>query len=122
MLFAALQARKNSYCPYSHFAVGAALRTKTGKIYKGCNIENATFSDTTCGERAALANALADGSKDFDCIVITANTDTKSNGAICPPCGICRQVLLEFVDPDEFLCILAATDESGKVTDYKIYT
>ena len=90
----AIAARKNSYAPYSKFRVGAAIETKEGKIYQGCNIENESLGITICAERVALFNAISDGAKKFGRIAIAA--DTKEP---CPPCGVCRQALLEFA-PD----------------------
>lgn len=84
-------ARKRAYAPYSRFKVGAALETKSGKIYTGCNVENASYAVTCCAERVALVKAVSDGAKSFRRIAIVA--DTKDP---CPPCGICRQALYEF--------------------------
>ncbi len=89
---AALEVRENSYSPYSGFKVGAALVTKSGKIYRGTNIENSSFGATVCAERTALFTAVADGEKEFDFIVVTATL--KGNAVY--PCGICRQVLADF--------------------------
>ena len=90
----ARQARKKAYAPYSRFKVGAALETKKGKVYTGCNVENASYGIAICAERVALFKAIADGVKDFKRIAVIA--DTKE---ACPPCGICRQALFEFA-PD----------------------
>ncbi len=94
----ALEARENSYSPYSGFKVGAALLTKSGKVYKGCNIENSAFSPTNCAERTAVFSAVADGEKDFSAIAIVGGADEIKD--FCPPCGVCRQVLSEFCTPD----------------------
>lgn len=94
----ALEARENSYSPYSGFKVGAALLTKSGKVYKGCNIENSAFSPTNCAERTAVFSAVADGEKDFSAIAIVGGADEIND--FCPPCGVCRQVLSEFCAPD----------------------
>lgn len=103
LLAEAKAARENSYCPYSGFAVGAALLTKDGSVYLGCNVENASYGATNCAERTALFAAVADGRKpgDFEAIAIAGGP---KDGALipCPPCGICRQVLSEFVDPADF--------------------
>ena len=85
----AIEARKNSYCPYSGFAVGAALLCKDGTIFRGCNIENASFSLTNCAERTAVFKAVSEGVTEFDTIAIAAKTKAW-------PCGACRQVLNEF--------------------------
>lgn len=88
---AAVEARKNSYSPYSHFAVGAAVRTAAGKIYGGCNIENASYGLCCCGERNAIFAAACAGERDFDAICVVADTPTPVS-----PCGACRQVMSEF--------------------------
>lgn len=87
----ALEARKHSYAPYSTFKVGAALETADGKIYTGANVENAAYAATCCAERVALYKAIFDGKKKFVRIAIAG-----SNAKVCPPCGICRQSLVEF--------------------------
>ena len=94
----ALQARENSYSPYSGFKVGAALLTKSGKVYKGCNIENGAFSPTNCAERTAVFTAVCDGQKDFSAIAVVGGADEIKD--FCLPCGVCRQVLSEFCDKD----------------------
>ena len=94
----ALSARENSYSPYSGFKVGAALLTKSGKVYKGCNIENGAFSPTNCAERTAVFTAIADGEKEFKAIAVVGGADEIKN--FCPPCGVCRQVLSEFCKED----------------------
>jgi cytidine deaminase len=85
------EALENSYSPYSHFKIGAAISTTNDKIFTGCNIENVSFGLTMCGERVALFKAISEGFSKFDAIAITSNTNT----AIFP-CGACRQVLFEF--------------------------
>ena len=95
----AKDAMKNSYAPYSNYNVGAVLFTKSGKTYKGCNIENASYGATNCAERTALFNAVSNGEKDFQAICIVGGKD----GVITDyamPCGICRQALAEFCDGD----------------------
>ncbi len=94
----AVEARENSYSPYSGFKVGSALLTKSGKVYKGCNIENGAFSPTNCAERTAVFTAVSDGEKDFSAIAVVGGADEIN--AFCPPCGVCRQVLSEFCDKD----------------------
>ncbi len=108
---AALSARENSYSPYSHFAVGAALVTKTGKIYTGCNIENAAYSVTNCGERTALFKAVSEGEREIVAIAVAGGP----HGAVlplplCTPCGVCRQALYEFGGPG--LDVLLVQDEN----------
>ncbi|MBR5262986.1 MAG: cytidine deaminase [Clostridia bacterium] len=92
----ALEARENAYSPYSSFKVGAALLTKNGKCYKGCNIENGAFSPTNCAERTAFFSAIADGEREFSAIAVVGGKDGIT--AFCPPCGVCRQVMNEFCD------------------------
>lgn len=94
----ALEARENSYSPYSGFKVGAALLTKNGRVYKGCNIENGAFSPTNCAERTAVFSAVSDGEKDFSAIAVVGGAEEIN--AFCPPCGVCRQVLSEFCNAD----------------------
>ena len=96
----AYEARKRSYSPYSHFAVGAALLCADGTVYTGCNVENASFTPTCCAERVAFFSALADGKKEFSKIAIVgAKADTLPDKIIMP-CGVCRQVMLEFCSDD----------------------
>ena len=105
----AYEARKMSYAPYSHFHVGAALLGKSGTIYRGCNIENAAYSPTNCAERTAVFKAISEGEAEFVAIAIVGDGEH-----YLTPCGVCRQVLSEFVDPKEFTVIMA-----GKDTNYK---
>ena len=104
----ALEARKNAYAPYSHFAVGAALLTKNGKVYTGCNIENAAFSPTSCGERTAFFKAVSEGEREFLAIAVAGGRTGENPENPCPPCGVCRQVMREFCDPATFRVILAS--------------
>ena len=109
----ALEARKNAYAPYSHFAVGAALLTKNGKVYTGCNIENAAFSPTSCGERTAFFKAVSEGEREFLAIAVAGGRTGENPENPCPPCGVCRQVMAEFCDPESFRILLGAgTDET----------
>lgn len=108
----ALDARKNSYSPYSGFKVGASLLAGSGKIYTGCNIENAAFSPTVCAERVAFFKAISEGEKDFIAIAIAGGSGDSPNSE-CPPCGVCRQVMAEFCDPHTFKVFLAKSE-----TDY----
>ncbi|WHH59575.1 cytidine deaminase [Petroclostridium sp. X23] len=94
LLELASEARQNSYSPYSKFRVGAALLTKSGKIFTGCNIENATYGATCCAERTAIYKAISEGEKEFDAIAVQGD-----NEGLTFPCGICRQVISEFA-PD----------------------
>lgn len=110
MIREAFVSLKYSYTPYSNFRVGAALLTATQKIYTGCNIENSALSPTNCAERTAFFKAISEGERNFSAIAIVGG----KNGAVldyCPPCGVCRQVIREFVDPGRFLVILAKSEE-----------
>jgi cytidine deaminase len=102
---------QRSWCPYSGFAVGAALLAGNGDIYTGCNIENAAFSPSICAERTAFAKAVSEGVTDFKAIAIVGGKNREPVD-ICPPCGACRQTMMEFCDPDSFRIILA--DRTGR--------
>ncbi len=104
---AALQARAFSYCPYSDFAVGAALLCTDGRIYTGCNIENAAFGPTVCAERTAIFKAISEGARSFAALAVVGGPAKETIQKECPPCGVCRQVLREFCD-DEFPIYLSA--------------
>jgi len=105
----AIEAREKAYVPYSHFKVGAALKTKDGKIYTGCNIENASFSMTNCAERTAFFKAVSEGETEFKAIAIVGGKDKID---FCPPCGACRQVMREFCDKDFKIILFDGEDES----------
>ena len=92
LLRRAREARRHAYAPYSHFPVGAALLAETGEVFTGCNVENASYSLTTCAERVAIGKAVSEGVNAFRAIAVVGPADT----APCPPCGSCRQVLHEF--------------------------
>lgn len=111
LMMLAEKARENAYCPYSDFAVGAALLTKSGKVYLGCNIENASFSPTVCAERTAIFSAVADGERDFAKIAVCGGKKGEKPNKICTPCGVCRQVMSEFCSPN--LPILLGGSEIG---------
>ena len=110
----AISARRQAYAPYSHFCVGAALLTAAGKIYSGCNIENAAYTPTNCAERTAFFKAVSEGERDFAAIAIVGG---KAGEALAPtaPCGVCRQVMREFCAPEKFRIILATSE--GKLSD-----
>lgn len=95
----AMAAMKNSYSPYSGFCVGAALLTKKGKVYTGCNIENSSYSATNCAERTAIHSAISKGEREFSAIAIVGGKNGRVE-SYCPPCGVCRQVLAEFCGKD----------------------
>ena len=116
----AIEMTKMSYVPYSHFHVGAALLDKNGKIWTGCNIENATYGATNCAERTAIFKAVSEGVRDFEAIAIVGGPEGADGSPgleeFCPPCGICRQVLSEFCSKD-FKIILA-----NKKGEQKLFT
>lgn len=107
----ALQAREKAYVPYSKYMVGAALLTKTGEVYQGCNIENAAYTPTNCAERTAFFKAVSEGERKFEAIAIVGGY----KGApmdYAYPCGVCRQVMMEFCDPKSFRVIVAISEEN----------
>lgn len=104
------KAREHAYCPYSHYPVGAALLTEEGKIYEGCNIENAAYSPGNCAERTAFFKAVYEGEKHFRAIAVVGNSEKPSW-----PCGLCRQVMAEFCASD-FIIVTANKDRSVTVT------
>ena len=105
-----------SYVPYSHFKVGAALLAKGGEIYTGCNIENAAYTPTNCAERTAFFKAVSEGVREFEAICVVGGKDGELTD-YASPCGVCRQVMMEFCDPDTFQIIMAVNKEK-----YKNYT
>lgn len=107
----AKQAMQNSYSPYSGCKVGAALLAKSGKVYLGCNIENASFSPTICAERSAFATAVSAGDREFSALAVVGGRDGEIRGAF-HPCGVCRQVIREFCTDDFPIYVLA---EEGKI-------
>ena len=109
LLTLALEARKRSYSPYSNFEVGAALLSKSGDVYLGCNIESAAFSPTICAERTAFAKAVSEGCSEFEAIAVAGAPKGKEPDGECTPCGVCRQVMAEFCPPG-FKIILGTPD------------
>lgn len=109
----AFEAQKMSYSPYSHFCVGAALMTKDGKIYQGCNIESASYSPTNCAERTAYFKAVSEGEREFSMIAIAGGYLDMENTQLdyCSPCGVCRQVMMEFCNPTTFKIIMARSED-----------
>ena len=103
---AAVAMLDRAYCPYSHFAVGAALECADGTVFTGCNIENAAYSPGICAERTAVAKAVSEGHTDFVRIVIAGRSTD-----FCVPCGVCRQVLREFAPDIEVICLNGAGEE-----------
>ena len=114
LLSLAIKARESSYCPYSGISVGAALFTKSGKIYYGANIENSSFSPTVCAERVAFFKAISEGEREFAAIAIAGGEKGKESKEHFPPCGVCRQVMGEFCDSD--FVIIFGNDENNTVT------
>lgn len=104
-----------SYAPYSHFKVGAALLAENGAIYTGCNIENAAYTPTNCAERTAFFKAVSEGVRTFKAICIAGGMNGELTDYTAP-CGVCRQVMMEFCSPEEFEIILAKGED-----DYKMY-
>lgn len=103
------EARAYSYTPYSNFAVGAALLTKSGKVYTGCNIESASYTPTNCAERTAVFKAVSEGEREFATIAVIGGP-AGEKGRFCAPCGVCRQVLREFCTSD-FRILLGTVEE-----------
>lgn len=109
MIQGAKKAREASYAPYSKFHVGAYLEAKSGKFYSGCNIENSSYGATNCAERTAFFKAVSEGETEFKRIAIVGGKKD-SDLEVCPPCGICLQVMMEFCNPETFEIILGSED------------
>lgn len=118
MIDLAIKQLEYSYVPYSHFHVGAALLAKNGTLYTGCNIENASFTPTNCAERTAFFKAVSEGVKEFEAICIVGGKDGVLTG-YAAPCGVCRQVMMEFCDPETFQIILATSKEQYEIFPLK---
>jgi cytidine deaminase len=113
LIAAAKQSRENAHAPYSNFRVGAAVRAISGRIFAGCNVENATYGLTVCAERIALFKAISEGERGFDAIAVVTDTDT-----LTPPCGACRQLIWEFCgDVPVILCNLKGKTETTPMKD-----
>jgi len=110
----AKKAMERAYAPYSGFCVGAALLAGSGKVYLGCNVENASFSPTICAERTAFAKAVSEGEREFAAIAVVGGKQGMIED-LCPPCGVCRQVMQEFCGPD-FLIHMGKKDGFESVT------
>ncbi|WP_044936949.1 cytidine deaminase [Pseudobutyrivibrio sp. LB2011] len=116
----ALEAREMAYTPYSHHKVGAALLCKDGTVFKGCNVENAGYTPTNCAERTAVFKAVSEGYKEYEAIAVVGGMDNLKDLPLCAPCGVCRQVLNEFGNPDTFRIILAEVknvDDLSSITE-----
>lgn len=107
-----------AYTPYSHFKVGAALLAADGTVYTGCNIENAAYTPCNCAERTAFFKAVSEGARDFRAICIVGGMEGRLTGYTAP-CGVCRQVMMEFCDPESFEIILAVSPEDYQVWKLK---
>ena len=107
-------ARENAYTPYSHFKVGACIALKDGTFVQGCNIENAAYTPTNCAERTAFFKAVSEGVKEFQAICVVGGRDGVLTG-YAAPCGVCRQVMMEFCDPETFQIILAVSKDKYDV-------
>lgn len=112
----AIEAREMAYTPYSKFCVGAALETADGKVYKGCNIENAAYGPTNCAERTAFFKAVSEGDLHFTQIAIVGAPRGEAIKEFCAPCGVCRQVMSEFCDGDTFMIHLYNGEEIQSYT------
>ena len=116
LIVKAFEAQNFCYTPYSNFNVGAALLGSNGKVYQGCNIENAAYTPTNCAERTAFFKAVSEGVKEFQAICVVGGRDGVLTGYTAP-CGVCRQVMMEFCDPETFQIILAVSRDK-----YDIFT
>ena len=119
MIRAAMEARKKAYAPYSHYQVGAALLTRELRIYTGCNIENAAYGPSICAERTAIVKAVSEGWRKWKAIAIAGGPLGEEVSQYAFPCGVCRQVMQEFADPDEFVVIVAKSQEDYKINRLK---
>ncbi len=120
----ALEAREMAYTPYSHHDVGAALLCEDGTVFKGCNIENAGYTPTNCAERTAVFKAVSEGYKKFTAIAVVGGMSHLKELPLCAPCGVCRQVLREFVKPESFKVLLASVDDVtdlGKLKEEQVH-
>jgi len=111
----AFAARKFAYTPYSHFQVGAALLAQSGRVYTGCNIENAGYTPTNCAERTALFKAVSEGERTFSAIAVVGSMEGTVNTLVTGPCGVCRQALYEFGGP-ALTVIMAKSEEDYIIT------
>ena len=112
----AFEARVRAYTPYSNWTVGAALLCADGTVYQGCNIENAAFGPSNCAERTAFFRAVYDGKRDFEAIAVVGGPSGREAREFCAPCGVCRQVMQEFCDPDSFRIVMGRSD--GRMRTY----
>ena len=113
----AIDATNKSYSPYSGCKVGAALLTKEGKIYTGCNIENASYTPSVCAERTAISKAVSEGTRKILAVAVAGSPQGEILTQYAYPCGVCRQVMREFSEPDKLIVIVAKSQ-----TEYRIHT
>lgn len=118
LIRADLRARELSYSPYSNYRVGAALLTESGEVFTGCNIENAAYTPAVCAERTAFFKAVSEGCREFSAIAI-AGSPAGEMSQLSWPCGVCRQVMMEFCDPERFLVIVAISEENYRARRLK---
>lgn len=111
LIVQAITARRNSYSPYSHYQVGAALLAEDGQIILGCNIENAAYTPTNCAERTAFFKAVSEGIRSFQAIAVVGSPAGEEITQFAYPCGVCRQVMMEFCNPAEFQIIAAKSKD-----------
>lgn len=116
LIKSAMEARKKAYAPYSGYRVGAAVLTNELRIYTGCNVENAAYSPGICAERTALYKAVSEGWRKFRAIAVAGGSEEDTLETFAFPCGVCRQVMREFANPEDFLVIVAKN-----TADYKVY-
>ena len=116
LISSAIEARKKAYVPYSGYMVGAAVLTNELRIYTGCNIENASYTPTICAERTAISKAVSEGRRRFLAIAVVGSPNGDVITQYAYPCVVCRQVMREFADPEQFVVIVARSEE-----DYKLY-
>ena len=117
LIAGAIEARGKSYSPYSHYQVGAALLCADGQIITGCNIENAAYGPSNCAERTAFFKAVSEGIREFAAIAIVGSPEGETLTQYAYPCGVCRQVMMEFCEPEHFQVIVAKSEE-----DYRVMT
>ncbi len=117
----AFEAQKRAYSPYSGYKVGAALLCKNGRVYRGCNIESSTYSPTNCAERTAFFKAISEGDLEFEAIAVVGGKEGQRPEEMIYfyPCGVCRQVMVEFCDMDSFRIITAKSTDDFKVATLK---
>lgn len=113
LIKAAMEAKEHAYVPYSHFRVGAALLARDGRVFQGCNIENAGYTPTNCAERTAFFKAVYEGVRDFEAIAVNGDAED-----YLYPCGVCRQVMAEFCDPKTFRILVS--NKNGAYLEYTL--